>query len=157
MVLFNFRCHGQNLALWGSFGVRVHGRGEHSIDGVKYFEQLLQDGKLYGVEEVLVPKQCILVHKDLQEAIVHRDLSQYTRPGIRDLNGSELLQVHERDQNWVVRLKPGRKRSRNDAEECLHVRQGGGGDGGYGSAGQPWHPVRILVSKFISAVFFLGN
>ena len=112
VVLFNYRCQGQNQALWESFGVRVHGRGEHSIDGVKYFEQLLQDGKLYGVEEVNVPKQCILiekarVYKDAQEVIVHRDhrdLSQYTRPGTRDLNGSELLQVHEHGQNWHISL-----------------------------------------------------
>ena len=62
--------------------MRVHGRGEHSIDGVKYFEQLLQDGKLYSVEEVNVPKQCILiekarVYKDDQEVIVHRDYVLY--------------------------------------------------------------------------------
>ena len=72
-VLFNFYCQGKNSdPTWlEDFGVSVSGRhGRNSIDGVKYFERVLQDGGKYGAHEVLIPKKLILVRR----VSVHPDL-----------------------------------------------------------------------------------
>ena len=123
VVLFNFRGRVPNYL--DKYGVKVHGRVENSIDGVKYFHLLLQDGKKYCAQEVLVPKKCVLidhvtVHQDLESVPVHQDLSAHTKPSVCDLNGSELIEVSEADEHWVVRLKQGRKRSRDTAQGCIY-------------------------------------
>ena len=106
--------------------MKVSGRSENSIDGVKYFEHLLQDGGKFNAQEILIPKKLILVKsvtvpQDLGKVTVHQDLSHYTKPGTHDLNGSEIIQVHEQEEHWVVSLKQGRKRLRETTEECLIV------------------------------------
>ena len=141
-VLFNFHCQGKNSdPTWlEDFGVSVSGRhGRNSIDGVKYFERVLQDGRKYGAHEVLIPKKLILirrvsVHPDLEKITLHEDLSKYTKPGTRELNGSEVLQVNERGEYWVVTTRGGRKRTRDTAEGCVVIQVNQGTGGGYGRA-----------------------
>ena len=135
LLLFRYRCQGQDSLLWQKLGVGVHGRGTNSIDGVKYFEQLLLDGRKYGAHEVLVPKTLIIIksvtlHQNIGKTLVHQDLSRYTRPGTRALNGSEIIEVTERGKYWVITLRKGRKRPRESTEECIVVQASQGGGGG---------------------------
>ena len=131
LVLFNLRGRSRKPA-WSDKGVKFHGKGEGCINGVRHYEAILLDAQRYGAEQVLVPKRAILAGSE-----DHDDVSQFTKPRLRDWSGVEVLQVEESEHDWVVSLKRGRKRQSQSSVLSEHniivqVRDGGGdvGDAG---------------------------
>ena len=52
---------------------------------------------------------------------LHEDFSAFTKPRTCCHNGHEVIKVTEQDENWVVTLKEGGKRPRDDAIEAEHA------------------------------------
>ena len=112
---------------------------------------------LYIQPRVLVPKQCVLI--DIFHGnVIHENFSASTKPKICDRKGKKVIEVSERDENWVVTLTEGKKRLREENSEDVVVlvvggcsgsnggdndaggaadRDGDGGGGGGGGGGGP--------------------
>ena len=123
---------------------------------------------LYIQPPVLVPKQCVLI--DIFHGnVIHENFSASTKPKICDRKGHKLIEVSDRNDNWVVTLAEGNKRLREENSEDIVVlvvggcsgsnggdndaggdSDGGGGDGGGGGGPGPIKSFRTPIHKIFT-------